>query len=265
MPEPTLFHRTLRRTLGTTSFEALIAWRHARQEARREFGKTDRRRELYRRWVRPGSLVFDIGANVGNRTVVFAALGAGVVAVEPQPHCARALHWMFLFQPSVRVLAAAAGRDDSPKTITQFSTDVLSSLNPDWIAAARTSGRFGDLAPVREIVVPGVTLDQLIARHGVPAFTKIDVEGYEAEVLAGLSRPCGTVSFEFTPEMPQLAAACLDRLAALGYTRFQFSAGESMQLAAWSDATTVRAALDRLDSAPADFGDIYALAPDLAA
>lgn len=208
-------------------------------------------------------MVFDIGANVGNRTGVFAALGARVIAVEPQPHCARALRWMFLLQPRVRVLAAAAGRDDSPKTITQFDTDVLSSLSAEWIATARQSGRFGNLTAIREITVPGVTLDQLIARHGVPVFTKVDVEGYEAEVLAGLSRPCGTVSFEVTPEMPHLALACLDRLGVLGYTRFQFSVGESMQLAVWHDADTLRSQLARQSAGQADFGDIYALAPGL--
>lgn len=259
MPKTSL----LRRTLGATNYEALVTWRHARQAAAREPGEALRRADLYRRWVGPGTLVFDVGANAGNRTGVFAALGARVVAVEPQPHCARALRWMFLLQPRVHVLAAAAGRDDSPKTITQFSTDVLSSLNPEWIATARQSGRFGDLKTVREITVPGVTLDQLIARHGVPVFTKVDVEGYEAEVFAGLSRPCGTVSFEVTPEMPHLAIACLDRLGALGYTRFQFSAGESMQLAAWHEADTLRAQLTRPSAGQADFGDIYALAPGL--
>src|SRR4051812_6131238 len=44
-----------------------------------------RRRELYRPYVRPGDLVFDIGANAGRVTETFMALGAQVVAVEPNP------------------------------------------------------------------------------------------------------------------------------------------------------------------------------------
>ena len=42
-------------------------------------------------FVKPGDLVFDIGAHLGNRTRAFVALGCRVVAVEPQPHVARML------------------------------------------------------------------------------------------------------------------------------------------------------------------------------
>lgn len=48
-----------------------------------------RRRALvhYRQFVKSGDLVFDVGANVGNRTAVFLRLGARVVAVEPHASC----------------------------------------------------------------------------------------------------------------------------------------------------------------------------------
>ena len=50
----------------------------------------DRRRaaamdRLYGNFVRPGDLVFDVGAHVGDRVASFRRLGARVVAVEPQP------------------------------------------------------------------------------------------------------------------------------------------------------------------------------------
>ena len=54
-------------------------------------GRQRRLRALYGQFVRPGDLVFDIGAHLGNRTRAFAALGCRVVAVEPQPHVARML------------------------------------------------------------------------------------------------------------------------------------------------------------------------------
>jgi FkbM family methyltransferase len=250
--------------IGRENYDTLTAIRRARESQRNESADDRRRAALYGRWVRPGDLVLDIGANHGNRTRVFAGLGARVVALEPQRHCARALAWIFRREPRVQVVAAAAGRDGSPKTITQFSTDVLSSMNPEWIATARRSGRFGDLVPVREVEVPGITLDQLIARHGAPAFTKIDVEGYEAEVLAGLTRAAGTVSFEITPEMSSISRTCVRHLHGLGYTRFQFSSGESMALdGPWLDADAMDAFLVRLAAEPSDFGDIYALAPGL--
>ncbi|HVZ65429.1 MAG TPA: FkbM family methyltransferase [Lacunisphaera sp.] len=247
------------RLLGRTNFDALRIVR----DAARHDPDDAARCAFYARWVRPGGLAFDIGANHGNRTRVFVRLGARVVAVEPQPHCARALSWLYGWRKKVSVVAAAAGRDESPKQITQFDIDVLSSMSPAWIEAARSSGRFGELQTVAAITVPGVTLDRLIERHGTPGFVKIDVEGYEPEVLAGLSRPAGTISFELTPELPAPALACVDRLVALGYQRFQFSAGESLRLGDdWTGADGIRALIARLAATGSDFGDVYALDPE---
>ena len=50
---------------------------------------------LYGHFVRPGDLVFDIGAHVGDRVASFRRLGARVVAVEPQPAMVRALRLLY--------------------------------------------------------------------------------------------------------------------------------------------------------------------------
>ncbi len=80
----------------------------------------------------------------------------------------------------------------------------------------------------RTVEVPVTTLDALIARHGVPRFIKIDVEGFEAEVLAGLSTPTPALSFEFTTIQRDVACACVARCAAIGYGAFEASLGESL-------------------------------------
>jgi hypothetical protein len=72
-------------------------WRTVRGVARSlrtYYGDRERRTAmdlLYGRFVKPGDLVFDIGAHVGDRVAAFRRLGARVVAVEPQPALVRTL------------------------------------------------------------------------------------------------------------------------------------------------------------------------------
>ena len=103
------------------------------------------------------------------------------------------------------------------------------------------------------------TLDALIAAHGRPALCKIDVEGFEAEVLRGLSQPLPLVSFEYLPAAITVAYACLARLAALGEYEFNWFVGESHRWASptWLDAGAMAAQLDTLAAGRAS-GDIFA-------
>lgn len=59
-----------------------------------------------------------------------------------------------------------------------------------------------------------VSLDNLITRFGRPDYIKIDVEGYETSVLAGLSEPICLISFEANlPDFEMETIDCIERLA----------------------------------------------------
>ncbi len=213
---------------------------------------------LYRRFVSPGGLVFDVGANVGERTAVFVELGARVVAVEPQAECAARLRARF--GGAVTVEHAAAGAEEGRAELLVASANTISSLNPDWVERVQKSGRFSSYRWDESISVPVTTLDRLIEKHGVPDFVKVDVEGYELEVLRGLSRPVPVLSFEFDFELIEQRLASVDRLSEVGMQTFNFSRGETLELALpdWVEAGAIK---DYLRATPRDvlfFGDVYA-------
>ena len=223
-------------------------------------GRQRRLRALYARFVAPGDLAFDLGAHAGNRARALAALGCRVVAVEPQADFARLLRALFARAPAVEVVeaavAAAAGR--AALTVSE-RTPTLTTLAPDWLDARRRDPRFTSIRWNRTVEVETTTLDALIARFGPPAFVKIDVEGSEPEVLAGLTRPLPVLSFEYLPGALGHARAAVARLDALGPYRYNWSPGESYRLAApeWLTAGALGAALDS-PAARRVSGDVYA-------
>lgn len=216
---------------------------------------------LYARFIAPGDLVFDIGAHVGDRIASFRRLGARVVAAEPQPALHRMLRLMFGRDASVTLVASAAGRAvGAGEMMVNVDNPTISTLSRDFIAASRDAVGWEGESWRRSIEVPVTTLDALIDTHGMPSFIKLDVEGFEAEALAGLSHPVPALSFEFTTIQRDVGLACLDRCMGLGYTRFNSALGESQTLGDWRDAAAMAAWLTGLPHA-ANSGDIYARRP----
>ena len=219
-----------------------------------------RLRRLYRPFVEPGDLVFDIGAHVGNRVRAFAALGCRVVAVEPQPDFASLLRRFFGRSAQVTVIEAAVANVSGRRSLAVSErTPTVTTLTTEWRDARAKDPDFTGVQWNRRIEVETVTVDGLIERFGIPAFIKIDVEGSEPAVLSGLGRPVPALSFEYLPRALTEVQLCLTRLMSLGPYVFNWSIGESSQLASdrWLDASDVLVALHS-PTAQRRPGDVYA-------
>lgn len=211
---------------------------------------------FYRQFLSPGDLAFDIGAHVGNRTLAMVRAGARVVALEPQATFHRFLSRTMPRQVTVLPLAAGSADGEAQLAVSRLHPTV-SSLAPGFGArmGAGDPG-FRDVSWDGVETVPITTLDALIKANGLPAFVKIDVEGYEHAVLAGLGTPVAALAFEFLPAAPEITRACLDRLCDLGNYHFNVVNGEAMEFAFadWLDRDSVLAAVGSQRSS----GDIYA-------
>jgi FkbM family methyltransferase len=215
---------------------------------------------LYREFVKPGDLVFDIGAHVGDRVAAFRRLGARVVAVEPQAALVKTLRLIYGRDRNVAIEATAIGRAPGEIELSiNIDNPTVSTASTNFIAAAADAPGWQGQNWAKRVSVPLTTLDTLIERHGVPVFMKIDVEGFEAEALAGLTKPVATLSFEFTTIQRDVACDCIERCCALGYDRFNAVLGESQQFehGNWIDAAALARWLNALPP-EANSGDVYA-------
>lgn len=210
---------------------------------RGHFRERLRLRGLFRPFIGRGSLVFDVGAHRGHYAETFRELGAQVVAVEPNPSLAEEIRRHF---PGITVEAKAVGSERGTATLRVGRDDQHSTVSDAW----------ADAHPERweaSVDVPVVTLADLIAVHGKPAFIKIDVEGFEAHVLRGLDRPVPALCFEF-----QAAAPDPDPFRILCGYEFAVST-EPFTLGLWGTADDAWAQLQAFaDIEPHGSGDVFA-------
>lgn len=217
-------------------------------------------RHFYAQFIQPGDLCFDIGAHVGNRLWVWTKLGARVVGVEPQPRCLQLLRRWYGRHPQVILVGEAVGaKNGQQQLFISERHPTVTTLSKPWIEAVQKVPSFAAVQWAQTVTVNVTTLDDLIARFGEPIFCKIDVEGYELDVLCGLSRPLRALSFEYIPAAKAMAINCIERLQQLGDYEFNWSVGEQHRWRApqWIDSGALVAWLQGL-SPHANSGDIYA-------
>ena len=165
-------------------------WQHpSYTEVRHNEGARDLFRLLNKPWLRPESIgtVLDVGANEGQFIKVAQVLfpQASILAFEPNPHLARSLQSLLSARGNGAVLPIACGRESAtmPLHLTKFSP-AASLLRP---TALHIPG-FPSLKTEETIEVRVERLDHAVQASPLgrpPHLLKIDVQGFELEVLQG--------------------------------------------------------------------------------
>jgi FkbM family methyltransferase len=212
---------------------------------------------FYKQFISKNDLVFDIGANYGNRVRTFLALHAKVIAVEPQRKCVKFLKAMY---SDAVILEKGVGGQPGEMDFYASENSALSTFSQNWINKVKVTNRFENAGWQAPVKVQITTLDELILKYGVPAFVKIDVEGFEPEVLNGLNTAVDSLSFEYAvPENMDELSSCLQRLKMLGNYVANFSKGESMDfhLKSWMNLDEFLAYIETDDFIETHAGDVY--------
>lgn len=215
-------------------------------------------RLFYEDLLSPGDVAFDIGAHVGTRARAMRAVGARVVAVEPQDPFTRYLRRTL--PKDIEVVAAAVGsRAGEREMAVSHRHPTVSSLQTEFVSKASSSPGFEKVQWNDSQSVQVVTMDELIARYGRPDYVKIDVEGFESDVLDGMSEPVALLSTEYLPGFASLTHQVIDRLVALGDYFFNPVSGETGRFLwpEWRDSHATRQWLDSL-TAEGRSGDLFA-------
>lgn len=157
---------------------------------------------FYRSFLTGPHLIFDIGAHHGFKSAVFLEMGARVVACDPDGANISLMRRRFKGQGNnVLLLQEALGPEPGTASfLVHHPGSAFNTLSPVWkgLLESDRKNRWNEEVRFegREVRVPVITLDQLIAEYGTPDFIKIDAEGYEEEIIKGLTRPVPCLSVE---------------------------------------------------------------------
>jgi FkbM family methyltransferase len=164
-----------------------------------------------------GKLVFDVGSNIGKITKILVQNKAKVISIEP-------ITKLTLDNPNYKkatIINACVSNNVGKIPFYECrNSSAISTCYASWQLGLYKPK---DDKPLEKfwhppVKLPCVTLDSLIKDYGIPFYIKIDVEGYEDKVFAGLSQKIQMISFEYTGGYPKIIKKILNKVNELGYT-----------------------------------------------
>ncbi len=193
------------------------------------FVSKDKMINFYKQFLPEHALVFDIGANTGNRIDIFLETGARVVAFEPQAACIEILTKKY--GNKIDLEHTGLGATESLQEFYIADENTISTFSKEFILQTGAT-RFKRNRWEEKTLVPVTTFDRMIEKYGRPHFSKIDVEGFESEVLKGLTSKIPALSFEYClPEMYRNLYSCLEHIHSLDANAvYNYSAGETFEM-----------------------------------
>jgi len=169
--------------------------------------------------LKADSLCFDVGANMGEKAETLLSVGMRVVAFEPQSHCITEMKARCgPYRDRLKVCQSAVGSQSGEAMLYTHKNTVVSSFREDWDSFDSS------------IRVPVTTIDSAIEDHGKPIYCKIDVEGWELEVLKGLTQPIPLISIEYHFKKREIekTMACLRYLERFGEVEINITPAETL-------------------------------------
>lgn len=172
-------------------------------------------------------LIFDIGANRGffTDTCLRTYNNLKIVTIEPNINLYNFLLDKYKNNQSVLLLPnVVAENNDQLIDFFISNSDTISTAEMDWITKSRFSNDHSWGEPIK---IKSVSLDFLIQKYGTPDLIKIDVEGYELEVIKGLKNKQREICFEWAEEQYEKINETCKYLKNLGYENFGFIDGDA--------------------------------------
>lgn len=213
---------------------------------------------FYSQFFQPGDIVFDVGANQGEYSEMYAIEGGRVVALEPNTNFSprlNALAGIYDIRPVIKAVGDVPGKAFLNVCSTPgFSTLIAPGV--DWMSK---SPDYESVKWTHKLEIEVTTLDILAEQFGKPEYVKIDVEGYEINVLRGMTFNPRYLSFEFGARRKCASQECLDNMGARGY-EFRPIVGREYRFATqeWMSHAEASAWLLDFSIDQAEYGDMFA-------